>query len=789
MSDFQTFIQRTDARRSGNVYRAKADCHNGDAPDTLVISEGDGGRILLDCKKGCDAFTHYRMKYPDINFGPPKENATRAGGANGESTSFPRDADKRWLSSTDSVNKKDERKPGVELSHQEANGPWTYPPNPEGEVLEVHRYKKKSGAKGYAQHHYEDGKLVSGGIKGQAVLYLSDKIPADSKLPILFNEGEKPAHAGVALFGDRCHSVTAPGGAGKVHLCDLSLCYGKKVIIPPDNDPDHQGRKHARQICELLKDKGCDLWILPPPDGAPAKWDMANAFPDGVTPDDYWNSARPAAEVLEEWDVEEWQEPTPLLQILAPEPFPLDCLEHPMHRQLVEALAEESECPVDLAVTQSLPTIAAVIQSKTEWKVNHLERPCIYAVGLASSGDRKSPIERALSRPLNNIFKERLRDYKQAVADGSDEAEIQKARMKQLKRDAAKANDKKESDKIMAMINELKTSETELLPPQPLIATEGTGAGIKKAMMRPGSDETLFLSDSEARVVEILFGGAFDSGGESDTDIITKAYTGDQCVGLRGRDDSVHGVIQSPTLSIGLIVQARMAEKFFLHESSTYKGSLARFLWCWPKSKAGHRTFETPQCPSHLLDWWEGLIRDLHDCTPPVNRYNEKEPFEMGAEPAAMRAWRSFMKEVEPKRDPEHGEFALDGEAMLTWAGKLEGHVIRIAIALHAIQYGSGYVERPVSESTMNNAIRITRYYIAHARRVFLGYGTDRTTQDAQKIFRLMKRNQEDGAIKHRPLMAKAGPRAAGGIRLDSYIRSGRQRETGQNLPFKPLCE
>lgn len=54
------------------------------------------------------------------------------------------------------------------------------------------------------------------------------------------------------------------------------------------------------------------------------------------------------------------------------------------------------------------------------------------------------------------------------------------------------------------------------------------------------------------------------------------------------------------------------------------------------------------------------------------------------------------------------------------WIGKLYGQTMRIAGILHVIKYRLGAAEVRVEAETMENAINIGRYYLEHAKAVFV---------------------------------------------------------------------
>lgn len=707
--------------------------HGGDGKNLLAWDDPQSGHILFSCSTaGCPSQEiHQWFLDNDAEY-------SRCFGRDGipQKEAAPVRAAKQKVSTNGSSAYT--APPGKIVNEKSGkSGEWFYRTANGKPDVRVQRFDPPGEKKRFTQSHFTGGKEVFKKKPGLQPLYRWDVIHASTRY-LLIVEGEKAADAAANRFTD--YDVTTwPGGSSTVLEADWERIAGRTVILWPDNDKP--GHKAMRECALRLMELNCSVNLVDTsclPDGG----DLANPEPPGMSYATMIEAARAIESADDLPDLVDWPELTPLTQEIAPEPFPMDAIEHPRFRDFIEKIADESEVPVDLVATQAFATVAATIQSHARYEVTHTEMPCIYAVGLAASGDRKSSVERRLSAPLHTMFKEAYRDYKADVANNADESEVCQKRIKSLKNMAGRETDPKKRSALLSQAKELQSELPEIDPPVPLVASEATGAGIKKAMMRPGSNETLFFSNSEGRLVEILFGGAYEA--EADTDIIQQAYSGDSCNGLRARDESVQGVLNRPTLSIGLIVQPGMLQSFFKAESSVYKGSIARFLWCWPESKAGTRTFHGRRCPDYLLDWWDQLLRDLWEHKAPKDQYGERGWFELGVEPDAIKAWRQFILSIEPERNPRTGRFAMEGEAMASWANKIEGHAIRLAIALHAIWHGSAYTEHPVSTRAMEKAIKLVKYYMAHARRVFRATTTDGQTRDAVKCLNMIRRIVQD---------------------------------------------
>lgn len=122
------------------------------------------------------------------------------------------------------------------------------------------------------------------GMPGLKPLYRADKL-ADAKKVIVV-EGEKAADAGQSLWSDYVVTTWA-NGAGAVAKTDWSvLRHAETVLIIPDNDP--AGIKAALAVRAAIGGvaRG-EVRIVELPQGLPEKWDVADAWPEGVTPSQF----------------------------------------------------------------------------------------------------------------------------------------------------------------------------------------------------------------------------------------------------------------------------------------------------------------------------------------------------------------------------------------------------------------------------------------------------------------------------------------------------------------------
>lgn len=110
-------------------------------------------------------------------------------------------------------------------------------------------------------------------------LYCLPELVASPSAAVLVVEGEKAADAASALFPDLAVTTSA-AGARASDKSDWSPLDGRSVAIWPDHDAD--GAAYADSVARLARAAGAaHVGVVAVPSAFPAKWDLADALPDG----------------------------------------------------------------------------------------------------------------------------------------------------------------------------------------------------------------------------------------------------------------------------------------------------------------------------------------------------------------------------------------------------------------------------------------------------------------------------------------------------------------------------
>jgi hypothetical protein len=167
------------------------------------------------------------------------------------------------------------------------------------------------------------------------------------------------------------------------------------------------------------------------------------------------------------------------------------------------------------------------------------------------------------------------------------------------------------------------------------------------------------------------------------------------------------------------------------------RGLTARFLYSMPVSSVGSRRYRSEAVTDSIYRAYERLVVNLLD-----DEYPEK-PQTITLSPEADRELEAFANWLEPKLTTGYAEMA-------DWAGKLVGNVLRIAgLLCRAATYQSHdfldvHSALTVSGETMQNAIRLGRYFLNHAQAAYSVLPEDAMYKNADMILQKLKERNID---------------------------------------------
>ena len=413
-----------------------------------------------------------------------------------------------------------------------------------------------------------------------------------------------------------------------------------------------------------------------------------------------------------------WEEPIPLDNVRVTTRFPVECLPQIL-RDYAISVSESTATPVDMSAVASLSVIAGAVQGKYQvmGKSDYFEPLNLYTIIIAKPAERKSAIIRAMTKFLSEY--EKTENFK--IQTTMDKQTIDyNIKLKQI----AKIEEESKIEEAYRLKAECREIEQNGINQLRLIADDITPESL-----------TSLLADNKGRLSIISSeGGVFDTlaGKYSNIvsiDTVLKAHIGDTItVDRKGRNKEY---IPNPTLTILLTVQENVLEGLISNGVFRGRGLTGRFLYCQPISNLGTRKFDTPPISKQVEDNYKKLLFKLLDI--PFG-----DTFKiLTLSDNAYKLLKDFFNWVEPQLVDEL-------ENMSDWAGKLVGTNLRIAGILHCADYDYLMNNTVISGDTMKKAIKISKYFLEHAKSAYQLMGADKVIQEARYIIsQLLEQNKE----------------------------------------------
>ncbi|MFI7607661.1 YfjI family protein [Micromonospora sp. NPDC049366] len=367
--------------------------------------------------------------------------------------------------------------------------------------------------------------------------------------------------------------------------------------------------------------------------------------------------------------------------------------------RMVDAVAEAYQVPRALPLLLVLAILAASIGGRRRVRVapDWTEVLALYTAAAVPSGERKSPVMAALSRPLMEVESELAEQMAPEVARQRALRDLRAAAVEKLKR---------KGDTSATGIAELEGAVADLeetvVPALPrLLADDSTPEAMARLMAEQGG--RLGVLSAEGGLFSTLAGRY--SSGIPNLDLVLKSWSGDFCRVDRISRETI--TLTEPVLSIGLAVQPDILAT--LAEAKSFRGSglLARFLYALPDSLVGTRNVDPAPLPEPVAQAYADAVQEL------ARRVHATaETVDMKLTEPARAVLNAFRQELEPRLHPEHGDLA----GIADWSNKLPGQLVRVA-ALFTLFTDPAADE--VDETAMREAVDLAPYLISHAQAAF----------------------------------------------------------------------
>jgi replicative DNA helicase len=418
-----------------------------------------------------------------------------------------------------------------------------------------------------------------------------------------------------------------------------------------------------------------------------------------------------------------WEPPVSLGQAgdALPE-FPLHAL--PVWAaEYAEAAAVATQTPKDLAGVLALTAFAtaaggrALVEVRPGW----VEPLNLYAAVALPPGARKTPIFNRITAPIVDAEREAAEAAAPVIAEAAARRKAAEELADQAQAEAARAGQQGMEEALQFAVAMRLAADAIAVPRPPRLLADDTSAEALTSLLAEQGGRIAVLSD-EGEIFEVM-AGRYSKGGAPNLGVFLKGHAGSAIrVDRKGRGFEQ---IEAPALTIGLAVQPTVFEEIAKNRGFRGRGLLARFLYAMPPSNVGSRTPgsapERETVTACYRDHLTILVRSLADLHP--------EPAVIPFTKAADERLLAFEFELEPRLGPRG-----DLGHVADWASKLAGHTARIAGLLHLATNIRTNWGQPVAAATVDAAVTVARYFIAHAIVVFDVMAADPEFADAREL-------------------------------------------------------
>ena len=679
----------TKPTRTTNGWQALCPAHDDHRP-SLSISEGDDGRVLVQCHAGCtfEAICEsVGLRAVDLMTDNPSTETRQAPARrqphrqdNGKKRETNRKPDKTYDTAEAAIE-------ALEGRHGPLTALWPYHDAYGQEDFVVVRWDTAGGKKFRVVSRRGDKWVLRGMPEPRPLYRLPDLLAGPNQ--VFVTEGEKAAEAArdIGLI-----ATTSPHGNTSASKADWTPLAGRECWILPDNDK--AGTEYAKDVAAIL------AGLTPP---AVVRLVELPSLPDKGDLVD-WVAARPnidAAELRRQVetladDADVIQPDRPTAGVERFQPFPTGALPVPI-RGFVEAGAMAIGCDTSYLALPMLTALAAAIGNTRCIRLKQTWTPpaILWAAIVGESGTAKTPAFKLVMRPLRDRQQKALIRHNEAVHQHDSDLACHKKAFSNWESDKKTTDDppaRPESPQAERCL----VSDTTVEALAPLLLANPRG---------------LLLARDE------LAGwfGSFDRYGKGSTDASNwmSMFNGEPIVVDRktGTPRTIHVPLASVSVCGGIQPGVLRRALGVEHRES---GLAARLLLTCPPRKPKQWTEADidPEAESEIAR----LFDRLFELQPTAGEDNDQRPVVVFLTPEAKSEWKEYYN--------SHAQEQVDlsGDLAAAWS-KLEEYAARLALVVHFARWAARDVTLQSADvldvASMLSGITLAKWFKGEAKRVY----------------------------------------------------------------------
>ncbi len=388
--------------------------------------------------------------------------------------------------------------------------------------------------------------------------------------------------------------------------------------------------------------------------------------------------------------------------------FPINALGQTPITWMALELSRVENVPVEFAALLCLSAVSAgclggIAVKSIRGKVT---TPHLYSIVGARSGVGKSEVVKQAFAPIYNLEKSMISNWRANVQPGLQaQGELLEAKVKKVAKgadiDSELGSEHMGVKDLAAVKRQLDEVHRSLQSPR-MIYEDCTQEALALGLSQNAGKVSMVSSDARKAIKNLM--GSYKSG-ETDEDVLLKAFSGDQIsVDRIGRDAGPP--ITNPQMSVFLTVQLDLFNQFVGHSSFLESGLLPRFLMT--KISVEPQYISTTGVDDEIYpSVIEGYRMRLEDIARVFRiGVTTTKPDIIDTQPGAREAIVQFTNECVTL---QRGELRDIGSCVARW-GELTW---RLALVLHVAHYGKDSARMPLQHCFAVNAVRLMKWFAA----------------------------------------------------------------------------
>jgi hypothetical protein len=241
--------------------------------------------------------------------------------------------------------------------------------------------------------------------------------------------------------------------------------------------------------------------------------------------------------------------------------------------------------------------------------------------------------------------------------------------------------------------------------------------------------EVVFSASADARKLVDNLLGRYNPGKTTDESLYLTAYSGDHVrVDRQGRDSVI---LNTPCLSLCWFIQPDLLLKMFDEESLSASGFLPRLLICQTKAAPRRIEGEAQILSESVCAGWMQLIGDLL-----ANFHAADKPYTVTPSPEALGVLNDYHNRIVDRRADDLADVGA-------FAARYAENAWRVAVLLHAVEWGSEASQARLSKETASNAVRIVEWFASSQLAILAKGRHAAAAKVADEVLELLEHNRE----------------------------------------------